>query len=68
MKKPKIDMVLTTPRVAGGLLIILSAVLCFVQPDNAKMYWTTGIPAAAGLLTADSVGYSFGRNKNDKIQ
>jgi len=61
----KINIVLTTPKIAGILLILASVGLSLILKDNT--YFSIGVPSGSTLLTADTIGARFGRN-GDKQQ
>lgn len=60
----KFKLLFTTPKVAGFIIIIASAVLSFHTGDST--YWSVGVPTGGGMIATETVGDKFGRNGNDK--
>ncbi len=55
---------LTAPRIAGYIVILLSAVLSFYTEDST--YWSVGIPSGMSAIITEEAGRKFGKNNNNK--
>lgn len=60
----KVRIVITLSKIAGYLIIFSGIGLSVITKDST--YWASGIPSAATLLTAKTLGESFGKNNKTK--
>ena len=60
----KFNLIFTTPKISGILVILASIALSLITGDNT--YFTAGVPSGSTLLTADTIGARFGKNNNKK--